>query len=262
MNKKKLIGECLAEFIGCLTFILIGCGAVASSSLTAISFSQWEMSIIWGIGVTIAIYLVGSISGAHLNPAVTISLAIHRNFDKRKIIPYIAAQTLGCFSAATIIYLIFNPFFKSFESANNIIRSSETGVVTAGIFSTYPNPNITLGHAFLVEVFITTILMTVILATSETKDPLKPGANLQPLIVGLTIAIIGASFGTLTGFAMNPARDFGPRLFSLLAGWRSLGPINTYYFFIPILAPILGAVLSGFIYDNLIKKYLICNTDA
>ena len=262
MKQKQLIGECLAEFIGCLVFILIGCGAVASSVLTGVSFSQWEMSIVWGIGVTIAIYLVGSISGAHLNPAVTISLAIHRNFDKGKILPYIISQILGCFSAAAIIYFIFNPFFESFELTNNIIRASEGGVVTAGIFSTFPNANINLGHAFLVEAFITTILMIAILAIGEEKNTNKPGANLQPLMVGLTIAIIGSAFGTLSGFAMNPARDFGPRLFSFLAGWSNLGPVNAYYFLIPITAPIVGAILAGFIYDNLIKKYLINNTAA
>lgn len=262
MKKKQILGECFAEFIGCLVFILIGCGAVASSVLTSVSFSQWEMSIVWGIGVTVAIYLVGSISGAHLNPAVTISLTIHRNFDKRKILPYIASQILGCFSAAAIIYFIFNPFIESFELTNNIIRASEGGVVTAGIFSTFPNANINLGHAFLVEAFITNILMIAILAIGEEKSTNKPGANLQPLMVGLTIAIIGSAFGTLTGFAMNPARDFGPRLFSFLAGWSELGPVNTYYFLIPIIAPIVGAILAGFIYDNLIKKYLINNTEA
>lgn len=255
MGKKKLMGECLAEFIGCLIFILIGCGAVASSVLTDLSFSQWEMSIVWGIGVTIAIYMVGSISGAHLNPAVTISLSVHRKFDKRKVLPYIISQILGCFAAAAIIYFLFSPFFESFEIANKIIRSSESGVATAGIFSTFPN--VSISHAFLVEVFITMILMIAIFAIGEEKSANKPGANLQPLMIGLTIAIIGSAFGTLTGFAMNPARDFGPRLLSFLAGWTSLGPVNTYYFIVPIVAPIIGAVLAGYIYDNLIKKYLI-----
>lgn len=256
MKNKSLFGECLAEFIGCLLFILIGCGAVASSTLANVSFSQWEMSLVWGIGVTIAIYLVGSISGAHLNPAVTISLSIHRGFDKKKVLPYIASQLLGCFTAAALIYFLFNPLLSSFEATNNIIRASENGITTAGIFSTYPNAHISILHAFLIEAFITTILMTVILAVGEEKNSNKPGANLQPVIIGLTIAIIGSAFGTLTGFAMNPARDFGPRLLTLLSGWTNLGPINTWYFLVPITAPIVGAVLAGYIYDNFIKKYL------
>lgn len=259
MKNKNLFGECLAEFIGCFILILIGCGAVASSTLGNVSFSQWEMSLVWGIGVTIAIYIVGSISGAHLNPAVTISLSIHRGFDKKKVLPYIASQLLGCFAAAGLIYFLFNPLLSSFEVTNNIIRTSENGVITAGIFSTYPNAHISILNAFLIEAFITTILMIVILAVGEEKNTNRPGANLQPVIIGLTIAIIGSAFGHLTGFAMNPARDFGPRILTILLGWTDLGPINTWYFLVPLTAPIVGAVSAGYIYDKLIKKYLSDN---
>lgn len=257
MENKKLFGECLSEFIGCLIFILIGCGAVASKVLLNVDISQWEMSIIWGLAVMLAVYVTASVSGAHLNPAVTISLAIHRGFDKKKILPYIASQIAGCFTAAAIVYLVFNTYFTDFEFANNITRASYDGLATAGIFTTYPANGLNIIQAFSVEFIITMVLMITILALGEKSNTTKPGANLNPLILGSVIAIIGSSFGALTGFAMNPARDFGPKLFACIAGWGKYSFGQNMYFTVPIIAPILAAILAGYVYDKAIKKYLV-----
>lgn len=259
--KNTLLGECISEFIGCMVFILIGCGAVASKVLLNVDISQWEMSIIWGLGVTLAVYITGSVSGAHLNPAVTIALSVHRGFDKKKILPYIASQIAGCFTAAAIVFFLFNNYFTNFEVANSITRASFDGLATAGIFSTYPATGLGIVQAFFVEFLITSILMIAILALGEDKSSNKPGANLSPLILGATIAIIGSSFGALTGFAMNPARDFGPKLFAFFAGWKQFAFGQNCYFLVPIIAPILATITSGYLYDNVIKKYLISKSE-
>ena len=254
--KNSLLGECISEFIGSWILIFIGCGAVASMILNKASVSQWEIGIIWGLAVTIAIYVTGAVSGAHINPAVTIALMIHRDFPKKKVLPYIISQVLGCFVGAGTVYLLFSKLFLSFESSNNVIRDSVGGLVTAKIFSTYPNLALNSFDALLVETFITMLLVIVILAVGEEKNSNKPMANLAPVFIGVTIAIIGGSFGVLTGFAMNPARDFGPKIFAVLAGWgtEALGP--NMYFWVPIVGPIIGAILAGFIFDKGIKKYM------
>lgn len=260
--KKTLFGECISEFIGSWILIFIGCGSVASLVLNGADISQWEISIIWGLAVTMAIYITGAVSGTHINPAVTIALMVHRDFPKKKVVPYIVAQILGCFVGAATVYFLFKNLFISFEAANNIVRSSADGIATAGIFSTYPHSEITTLQALFVEIIITMFLVMVILAVGEAKNSNKPAANLAPVMIGLTIAIIGGSFGVLTGFAMNPARDFGPKLFAIIAGWgtNALGP--NMYFWVPIVGPIVGAVLAGFVFDKGVRRYMEDSTEA
>ncbi|MDK2564991.1 MIP family channel protein [Romboutsia sedimentorum] len=254
--KKTLVGECISEFIGSWILIFIGCGAVASMVLSGASISQWEIGIIWGLAVTMAIYITGAVSGTHINPAVTIALMVHRDFPKKKVLPYIVSQVLGCFVGAATVYFLFKNLFISFESTNNIVRASSDGLATAGIFSTYPNAALSSIEALFVEILITMFLVMVILAVGDAKNSNRPHANLAPVMIGLTIAILGGSFGVLTGFAMNPARDLGPKLFAVIAGWGSdaLGP--NMYFWVPIVGPIIGAVIAGFVFDKGVKKYM------
>jgi glycerol uptake facilitator protein len=224
--------------------------------LSGASISQWEIGIIWGLAVTMAIYITGAVSGTHINPAVTIALMVHRDFPKKKVLPYIVSQVLGCFLGAATVYFLFKNLFISFESTNNIVRASSDGLATAGIFSTYPNAALNSMEALFVEILITMFLMMVILAVGDAKNSNRPHANLAPVMIGLTIAILGGSFGVLTGFAMNPARDLGPKLFAVIAGWGSdaLGP--NMYFWVPIVGPIIGAVIAGFVFDKGVKKYM------
>ena len=254
--KKTLVGECISEFIGSWILIFIGCGSVASMVLSGASISQWEIGIIWGLAVTMAIYITGAVSGTHINPAVTIALMVHRDFPKKKVLPYIVSQVLGCFLGAATVYFLFKNLFISFESTNNIVRASSDGLATAGIFSTYPNAALNSMEALFVEILITMFLMMVILAVGDAKNSNRPHANLAPVMIGLTIAILGGSFGVLTGFAMNPARDLGPKLFAVIAGWGSdaIGP--NMYFWVPIVGPIIGAVIAGFVFDKGVKKYM------
>lgn len=254
--KNILMRECVSEFIGTFVLIFIGVGAVAAMVTAEISMTFWELAIVWGLAVTIAIYISGFVSGAHINPAVTIGLAVWAGFSWKKVGPYIVAQILGAFSAASVVYVLYHDSIKLFEQSQGIVRGSEAGIGSAGIFSTFPKEYLSLFDAFLVEMSITALLFLVILAVTDAKNEGAPQAGLPALAIGLTVAVCGLAFGPLTGFAMNPARDFGPRLFILLAGWNSdaLGP-HLYGLIVPIFAPIVGGILGGAIYKKLLASY-------
>ncbi|EHM40997.1 MIP/aquaporin family protein [Hafnia alvei] len=256
-----LKGQCIAEFLGTALLIFFGCGCVAALKLAGASFGQWEISIIWGLGVAMAIYLTAAISGAHLNPAVTIALWLFACFDKRKVIPYIIAQVAGAFCAAALVYGLYQNLFVDFEQTHQIVRGSVASLDQAGVFSTYPNPHISVGQAFLVETVITAILMCLILALTDDGNGIQRGP-LAPLLIGILIAVIGASMGPLTGFALNPARDFGPKVFAYLAGWGEVaftGARDIPYFLVPIFGPIVGACIGAFGYRSLIGRHLPCD---
>jgi len=257
-NKQHtLMGECLAEFIGTGLLIFFGVGCVAALVLTGASFGQWEISIIWGMGVAIAIYCTAGVSGAHINPAVTIALAAFHGFDKSKVLPYIFSQLAGAFCSAALVYGLYSNLFTDYEIANGFLRNSEAALSTAGIFSTYPHPSLTFIGAFAVEFVITAVLMFAILALGDEHNG-EPRGAMNPVLIGVLIAVIGGSLGPLTGFAMNPARDFGPKLFAYFAGWdfALTGAKDIPYFIVPILGPIVGACFGGWLYPKVIGQYL------
>ncbi|MTI13447.1 MIP/aquaporin family protein [Sansalvadorimonas verongulae] len=257
-KRETLPGECIAEMIGTAMLITFGAGVVAALVLTGASFGQWEISIVWGMGVALAIYVTGGVSGAHLNPAVTIALMLFKGFERKKVIPYIASQVAGAFIGAALVYIMYLPVFTHYNIAHNITPGSVESLATAGIFSTYPMAALSNAHAFMVEVFITAVLMCTILALGDDKNGAPNGA-LTATLIGVLIAVIGCSFGPLTGFAMNPARDFGPKLFAFFSEWGSValtGGRSNPYFWVPILGPIIGASLGALFYTRVIEKQL------
>lgn len=255
---RKLRGECLSEFLGTFILIFIGCGTVAGLVLNQVPLGQWEVSLIWGLAVTLAIYVTGAVSGTHINPAVTLTMAVFRGFPWKSVIPYIVSQVAGAFAGAAVVYGLYRGAFTHWEKAEQIVRGSEESIKTAGIFSTYPASFLSLFDAFLVEFSITAVLLIVILAVVDNRNPLLPGLNnMGALVIGLTVAVIGGSFGNLTGFALNPARDFGPKLFAWMAGWDSVAlPAPEGYFWVPILGPLLGGLAGAVIYDVMVRPYL------
>ena len=256
-KQHTLLGECIAEFIGTAILIFIGVGAVAGLVLSGAQFSQWDISILWGLAVALAVYCTAGVSGAHINPAVTIALAAFHGFDRTKVVPYIAAQVSGAFFAAAVVYGLYSNLFIDWEVTHDVARSSQEALATAGIFSTYPNVHLSIAGAFAVEFSITLMLMLAILALGDENNG-APRGPLNPLLVGVTVAVIGAAFGPLTGFAMNPARDFGPKLFAYLAGWdyALTGAKDIPYFLVPIFAPICGACVGAWVYPKFIAAYL------
>ncbi|MBA1203386.1 aquaporin [Pseudomonas capeferrum] len=258
LRQPTLAGQCTAEFLGTALLIFFGTGCVAALKVAGASFGLWEISIIWGIGVSMAIYLTAGTSGAHLNPAVSIALTLFGGFEKRKLPFYIIAQIFGAFCGAALVYTLYSSLFFDFEQSHSMLRGSEASLELAAVFSTYPHPALAIGQAFLVEMVITAILMAVIMALTDDNNGLPRGA-LAPLLIGLLIAVIGSAMGPLTGFAMNPARDFGPKLMTFLAGWGEIaftGGRDIPYFLVPVCAPIVGACLGAGLYRGAIARHL------
>jgi glycerol uptake facilitator protein len=221
-------------------------------------FGQWEISIIWGIGVSLAVYLTAGVSGAHLSPAVSIALCLFAGFEKHKLPFYILAQIAGAFAGALLVYTLYSSLFFDFERTQHMIRGSQASLELAGVFSTYPNPALSTGQAFIVEMVISAILIGLILSLTDDRNGLPRGA-LAPLLIGLLIAVIGGSMGPLTGFAMNPARDLGPKLMTFLNGWGPIaltGGREIPYVLVPIFAPILGGCLGAAAYRGLLARHL------
>lgn len=256
-----LKGQCIAEFLGTALLIFFGVGCVAGLKVAGAPYGQWEISVIWGLGVAMAIYLTAGVSGAHLNPAVTIALWLFACFEGRKVVPFIISQFLGAFCAAALVYSFYCNFFVDYEQTHHMIRGSVESIELASIFSTYPNPHVTFFQAFVIEMVITAILMAVILALTDDGNGI-PRGPLAPLLIGLLIAVIGASMGPLTGFALNPARDLGPKTFAALAGWGKTaftGGRDIPYFLVPLFATIVGALLGAVGYRKLIGRHLPCD---
>lgn len=255
--KNNLFGECMAEVLGTFVFMFIGTGTVASLVAAGTNITFWDLSICWGFAITMAVFIFGVISGAHLNPSVTIALAVWKGFDKKKIVPYIISQTIGAFLGAALTYGLYGGVITNFEATKNIARATNAGWATAGIFTTFPKSGLSMANAFMVEVCITAFLLLVIFAVTDSRNEGCPKAGFPAVAIGLTVAFIGVSFGPLTGFAMNLARDFGPRLFCMIAGWGPsvLGP-DGYGLIVPIFAPIIGGIIGGGIYEKLVAPYL------
>ena len=253
-SKPTLKAELFAEFLGTFVLILFGAGVVAMVILfptknpgETIHGGFTNITFGWGLAVTMGIYIAGKISGAHLNPAVTLSLAVFRNFPWSKVIPYSIAQTVGAFAAAALVFWNYRPAFHQVDP--NLDH-------TAGIFTTFPAFPGLPQAGFLDQLIGTGLLVLLIFAiTDEFNVP--PGANLTPLMIGLVVVAIGMSFGGMHGYAINPARDFGPRLFTVVAGFQNNGISNgSRVWWIPVVAPLLGGLIGAGLYDFGIRRFL------
>jgi len=254
MKKPTLIAELIAEFLGTFVLILFGVGVVAmvvlfpSDTPAAIVHGGYtNITLGWGLAVTMGVYIAGKISGGHLNPAVTLTLAVFRGFPWRKVIPYSIAQTAGAFFAAALVYRNYLPAFHQFDP--DLLR-------TAGVFTTFPTFPALLQAGFLDQVIGTGLLLLLILAITDELN-MPPGANLAPLMIGLVVVAIGMSFGGMHGYAINPARDFGPRLFTAVSGFRNNGLTDgPRVWWVPVVAPLLGGLLGAAVYDFGIRRFL------
>ncbi len=253
------------EIVGTFLLVFFGCGSVASAVLTGAQVGIFQVAIIWGLGIATAIHLTGSLSGAHLNPAVTLSFAVWRDFPLRRIVPYILCQLFGSILAACVLYLIFAGALTVFEQKNGITRGLPGSEASAMIFGEYfPNPGgrplsvapsiTSQPEAFFTEVVGTAILLMVILAVTDEQNGSRPQI-LTAAAIGLTITMLISLFGPITMACFNPARDLGPRLFSSWAGWGSLPfTVNGWgWLTVYVLAPIFGGWLGGAAYTLLLK---------
>jgi glycerol uptake facilitator protein len=252
-----LMGELIAEAVAMFIIIAFGDSVAAMYTLydpSPYQHAYWGLCVAWGLAVTIAIYTTASVSGCHANPAVTLALALYRKFSWRKVVPYCIAQTIGAFLGAGIVYVLFVPVIDHFNLANHLTRA--TGGA-AGVFFTHPGLAITPIHALSDQIILTAFLIFGIFAITEQYNELAPGANFGAVIIGLLVAVIGASMGFLEAWAINPARDFGPRLFCFFTGWGSSAlPSPDHYWWIPIIGPLLGGIMGGAAYQLLIHPFL------
>jgi len=273
--RKTVWGEFVSEYLGTFVLIAFGDGVVAvavaglnqsgrAATPTTIFLASGDWLLItwgWCMAVVLGIYVAGGISGAHINPAVTVALATRRGFPWKKVPHYITAQVAGAFTAAAMVYLNYKDPIKSYEHVTHTVRGTSNSIASYSIFATFPAPYF---HNFVgpfIDEFIgTALLMGIILAIIDEFN-IPPKANLAPWIIGLVVAAIGMSYGPNTGYAINPARDFGPRLFAWFAGWDGValpgnyGNVN-WYWWLPIVAPICGAVVGALVYDVFIRQTL------
>ncbi|WP_127783871.1 MIP family channel protein [Rhodococcus sp. X156] len=270
-------GECLAEGLGTFVLISFGNGVVAmavaglpgserTESPTTFFLGAGDWLLItwgWALAVAFGVYVAGGVSGAHLNPAVTLAFAVRRGFAWRKVAPYMGSQVVGAFLGAALVYLVYYDAIDAYNAAVGATRSSAGGNTTFSIFGTVPAPYFegAIAGPLIDQVVGTAFLIVFVAAVVDLRNQ-AVRANLGPLLVGLVVAAIGMSFGANAGYAINPARDFGPRLFAFFAGWGEVALPGTvpgafsWYFWIPIVGPLVGGVVGVLIYDWFIGDVL------
>lgn len=264
--KYRLLHQCIAECIGTMFIVIFGVGSVCSAVLFGTTEGLWQIATVWGFGVALAIYMTASVSGAHLNPAVSLASAIFRpnEFPFRKLLPYWFAQYLGGILGGAFNLMIYGPAFSHFEKEKNIIRGSIESLETAKAFGEYfpapgsKAPDISPAFAMFVEAWGTGILMFVILALTDQKQKIFRQKEMIPFFIGFTVAVLISLYAPLTQAGWNPARDFGPRLVAAMAGWGRIaipGPKNGFWIY--IIGPKIGASIAALLYDILIKPGLI-----
>jgi glycerol uptake facilitator protein len=243
---KSLSAELLAEFLGTFVLILFGDGVVAMVVLFD-KGGYTNITLAWGLAVTMGIYIAGKTSGAHLNPAVTLTLALFRGFPWSKVIPYSLVQVAGAFAGAALVYWNYRLQFLSVDPG--LER-------TAGVFTTFPAFPGQPMAGLLDQIIGTALLLLMIFAITDERNT-PPGANMTPLMVGLVVVAIGMAFGGMHGYAINPARDFGPRLFTVVAGFKNNGLTDgAATFWVPIAGPLIGGVIGGAGYDLVVRRFL------
>jgi len=253
--------EAAAEFLGTFVLIVFGTGVVAQVVLSGSSHGTYlSISLGWGLAVVMGVYVAGGVSGAHLNPAVTLAVAVHRGFPWRKVLPYWGAQTAGAFAGAAVTWLTYREAFDRFDGG---VRQVTGSLATAGIFSTYPQPFLSNVPGGLVDQVVGTgLLLLVIFALGDAKN-LAPDPKIGPIVVGLAVVLIGMTFGFNAGYAINPARDLGPRLFTSLAGWGgAVFTAGNGWWWVPIVGPLAGGVLGGLVYDLLVTRLHPARSEA
>jgi len=253
MQKTTLVRELCAEFLGTLVILLFGAGSVAQNVLSqGRNGSYLAINLGWGLGVALAIYVAAGVSGAHLNPAVSVALAVRRAFPWNKVLPYSISQTAGAFCASAVVFVTYHEAFAAFDGGLRAVTGSRA---TAGIFATYPQPFLSISGGLVDQVVGTAILLLLICALGDTRNH-APSANLGPLLVGFSIVAIGICFGFNSGYAINPARDLGPRLFTLAAGWGAeVFRAGNYWFWVPIVGPLVGGIVGVWVYDLFIGRF-------
>ena len=264
-SEDNLKRQLMAEFLGTFTLLVFGIAVVAQVVLSGETNGGYlSINIGWGLAVTMGVYVAGAVSGAHLNPAVTLAVACFRGFSWKKVVPYIIVQVIAAMVASAVVYVTYQDALSKYETdliSSKAATAAESNddkhlQATAGIWSTYPSQliNNPIKTGLIDQVVGTALLVMCIFALGDHRNTV-PGSNLAPVVVGMVVLLIGMTFGLNCGYAINPARDFGPRLFTYLFGWGDkVFTAGSGFWWVPIVGPIVGGLLGGFVYDLCLTK--------
>ena len=253
------------EYVGTFILVFFGVGAVNAAVVTGAQAGLWQVAVVWAFGVSLGIYAAAALSGAHINPAITAAFAVYDRFPLRRVVPYWLAQTAGAASASLVLYGMFAEAIIEFERAHGLLRGGPGSELSAMVFGEYfPNPAIfgtaedawrvvSPSGAFLAEVVGTAMLAFLVFALISQRNPARPPSAGAAVLIGVGVAAIISVIAPLTQAALNPARDFGPRVVSYFLGWGEIaipGPRGGW-FTVYILAPIVGGLIGAGIYRAL-----------
>lgn len=256
---REICGETLGTFL----LTLFGCGSVAVTVLFGAHQGLLQIALVWGIAVTLAIYLTRHLSCAHLNPAVSIAMVASGRMKANKLGAYLGGQFAGAFLAGLVIYLLFSPSIAAYESSHGIIRGTVESIQTAAMFGEYyvrpaSGAVVSLPLAMATEAFGTFVLVIMIFSLTEGCNVGRPDEALAPVFIGLSVTSIICLTAPLTQAGLNPARDFGPRLVAWMMGWGSAAFPDQQggFFYVYILGPILGGLLASLVFILLLEKLM------
>jgi glycerol uptake facilitator protein len=250
------------EFAGTFILVFFGVGAVNAAVATGAQVGLWQVAVVWAFGVSLGIYTAASLSGAHINPAITLVAAVYDRFPLTRVVPYWLAQTAGAACASLVLYAMFAEAILEFERLHGLLRGGPGSELSAMMFGEYfPNPAIygtdeeawrvvSLKGAFIAEVIGTAMLAFLVGAVTSRRNPARPPSAAAAVVIGVGVAAIISIVAPLTQAGINPARDFGPRLVAYFLGWGEIaipGPRGGF-FLVYILAPLVGGVIGGGIY--------------
>lgn len=234
VNETPVFLQCFFEFLGTFVMILLGCGVVACTTLKQSKGygSGWVVvTLAWGLAVMCGVFIAGPYTGAHLNPAVTVGLALSGKFSWSMVIPYIVSQLLGGYLGGLAVYAFYKDHFDL----------TEDKATKLGVFATIPAVK-NASRNFLSEAIGTFVLILVILFLAESGNKAEVGlGSIGALPVALLVVVIGMALGGTTGYAINPARDLGPRLAHQTLRIKGKGSSQWSYAWIPIVGPLVGA---------------------
>jgi glycerol uptake facilitator protein len=263
-----LLTAMVGEYFGTFVLVFFGVGSVQAAVATGAQAGLWQVAVVWAVGVSLGIYTSASLSGAHINPAITVMAAVYEKFPLKRVVPYWVAQVAGAATAAVVLYAMFAEAIIEFERAKGLLRGGPASELSAMMFGEYfPNPAIfgsaedawrviTPTSAFVAEMIGTAMLAFLVSTVTNARNTARPPSAMGAVIIGLGVAAIISVVAPLTQAGLNPARDFGPRLVAYFLGWGEIaipGPRNGF-FTVYILAPIIGAVIGGGIYRLIVSR--------
>ena len=255
---KDFIGEMLGTFV----LILFGCSSVAVAVLFNEYNSIFQIGMVWGLAVTLSVFLTRNICYAHLNPAVSVGMVVAGRMSAKRLPVYLTAQLAGAVLAGVTIYGLFSASIANYEAIHEIVRGTSASVDTARIFGEfYPNPGdssvsvVSLPLAIFAEGFGTFLLVLFVFALTEDCNVGRPSSDMQPLFIGLTVSSIIFFVAPITQCGLNPARDFGPRLVAYFTGWGDAALPDSVggWFWVYILAPIVGASIAAVFFKYVLE---------